>query len=260
MKGFRKAMTEDQLEKKEGQLKPISYPPNGDLLDMVKILSHDLRGSLVSVSATLKLLSRGYYGKMEDPVENSLRELLKRVTYLIGMSEECLEKSFSSDGSVAIKQEVLDLREDIIHPVLEELSSEIRDHRLRIDNRLESVPACRIPIKANKAWLKTIFRNLFKNAIRYGDAGGTIAFDFEIRGPSYRFNVYNSGNPIPEWFRDKLFTKVASVQTHNNHRTGGMGLGLYLIRKIIQKLGGKIWYEAKDHGSNFVLTLPIGAH
>jgi signal transduction histidine kinase len=39
-----------------------------------------------------------------------------------------------------------------------------------------------------------------------------------------------------------------------------MGFGLYLIRKIIQKLGGKIWYEAKDHGSNFVLTLPIGVH
>ena len=260
MKGFRKTATENRLKKEEGQLKSISCPSNEERLNMVKILSHDLRGSLVSISATLKLLSRGYYGKMEVPVENSLRELLERVTHLIGMSEECLEKSFSFDGSVAIKQEVLDLREDIIHPVLEELSSEIRNHRLRVDNRLESVPACRIPIKANKAWLKTIFRNLFKNAIRYGDAGGTIAFGFEIRGSSYRLNIYNSGNPIPEWFRDKLFTRVASGQTHNKHRTGGMGLGLYLIRKIIQKLGGKIWYEAKDHGSNFVLTLPIGAH
>jgi signal transduction histidine kinase len=260
MKGFRKTVTEDRLEKEGGQLKSISCPSNEDLLNMVKILSHDLRGSLVSISATLKLLSRGYYGKIEDPVENSLREVLERVTHLIGMSEECLEKPFSFDGSVAIKQEVLDLREDIIHPVLEELSSEIRDHRLRVDNRLERVPACRIPIKANKAWLKTIFRNLFKNAIRHGDTGGTITFGFEIRGSSYRLNIYNSGNPIPEWWRDKLFTKVASVQNQSNPRTEGMGLGLYLIRKIVQKLGGKIWYEAKDHGSNFVLTLPIGAH
>ena len=143
-------MTEDRLEKEEGQLKSISSPSNEDLLNMVKILSHDLRGSLVSISATLKLLSRGYYGKMENPVENSLRELLERVTRLIGMSEECLEKSFSFDGNVAIKQEVLDLREDIIHPVLEELSSEIRDHRLRVDNRLESVPACRFPLEQTR--------------------------------------------------------------------------------------------------------------
>jgi signal transduction histidine kinase len=39
-----------------------------------------------------------------------------------------------------------------------------------------------------------------------------------------------------------------------------MGIGLYLIKRIIQKLGGNIWYEAKEHGSNFVLTLPIEAH
>ena len=96
MKGFRKTVTENRLKKEENQLKSISSPSNEDLMNMVKILSHDLRGSLVSISATLKLLSRGYYGKMEDPVENSLNELLERVTHLIGMSEECLEKLFLS--------------------------------------------------------------------------------------------------------------------------------------------------------------------
>ena len=42
--------------------------------------------------------------------------------------------------------------------------------------------------------------------------------------------------------------------------TRGLGIGLYLIKRIIQRLGGAIWYEAKEHGSNFVFTLPIGAH
>jgi signal transduction histidine kinase len=152
------------------------------------------------------------------------------------------------------------LRKDIIHPVLEELSSEIRDHHLRVDNRLEHVPASRIPIKANKVWLKTIFRNLLKNAIRNGDLGGTIAFGFETHGSSYRLNIYNSGTPIPKGWRDKLFTRVVSLRKNTNRSADGMGLGLYLIKKIIQKLGGKIWYEAKVHGSNFVLILPIEAH
>ena len=231
-----------------------------EALNMWKIMSHDLRGSLVSIMATLKLFSRGYYGKMDEDAKNKFNELVEKVTHLIGMSEECLERALSPEGSSGIKQEVVDLREDIIHPVLEELSSEIRDHQLRIDNRLEHVPPSRIPIKANKVWLKTIFRNLFKNAIRYGDLGGTIAFGYEIHGSSYQLNIFNSGNPIPDGWQDKLFTKVVPISKDSNRNTDGMGLGLYWIKKIIQKLGGKIWYEAKAHGSNFVLTLPIEAH
>jgi signal transduction histidine kinase len=236
------------------------YPLNEENLNMLKIMSHDLRGSLVSTLATLKLLTRGYYGRMDHEVENKLQELQDRVTRSIRMAEECLEKALSAEGNAATGQEVLDLRKDVIHPVIEELSSEIKDHQLRIDNRLEHVPARRIPIKANRVWLKMIFRNLLKNAIQYGDSGGTIAFGFEIRGSSYRLNVYNSGKPIPERWRDKLFTKVVPMGIDRNPMTKGMGIGLYLIKRIIQKLGGNIWYEAKEHGSNFVLTLPIEAH
>ncbi len=230
-----------------------------EALNMLKILSHDLRGSLVSISATLKLLDRGYYGKIEEGAEKKLKELLENVTHLIGMSDECLNRVFSTEASFDLEQEVVDLRQDIIHPVLEEFSSEIKDHQLRIDNRLEHVPAPRLPIKTNRVCLKTIFRNLLKNAIQYGDTGGTIAFGFEIRGSSYRLNVYNSGRPIPERWRDKLFNKRSPIE-REDHQSNGMGLGLYLIKRILQKLGGNISYEAKEHGSSFVLTLPIEAH
>ncbi len=260
MKGSRRPRAGTRLNERNGQSGHHSYSFHEDTLNMVKILSHDLRGSLVSMSATLKLIRRGYYGKIDETVENKLGEVLQGMTRLIGMSEECLEKVFSLDENISIEQEVLDLREDIIHPVLDELTSEIRDHRLRIDNRLKQVPASRIPIKANKVWLKTIFRNLFRNAIRYGDLGGTIAFGLKIYRSSYRLNVFNSGSPIPDGWQDQLFTRVAPIGKNSNRATDGMGLGLYLIKKIIQRLGGKIWYEAKTHGSNFVLTLPIEAH
>jgi len=245
-----------------GDAQPKSYarPFNEEALNMLKIMTHDFRGSLVSISATLKLLSRGYYGRMDEGVEKKVKELLEKMTFLIGMSEECVGRVLSAEGHLEVKQEVLDLRKDIIHPVLEELSSEIKDHHLRIDNRLEQVPTQRIPIKANRVWLKTIFRNLLKNAIQYGDSGGTIAFGFEIRGSSYRLNVYNSGKPIPEGWRDKLFTKIAPIGSGINPSNHGMGIGLFLIKRIIKKLGGNIWYEAKEHGSNFVLTLPIEVH
>ena len=259
MKGFHETRPVNRILDGNDPFKLHAHPLNEETLNLLKIFSHDIRGYLVSASATLKLLTRGYYGRMDEDAGNKVKELLEKMTHLIGISEECLGRFFSSEGAMEVQQEVFDLRKDIIQPVLEELSSEIRDHHLRVDNRLEHVPACRIPIRANRVWLKTIFRNLLRNAIQYGDSGGTIAFGFEIRGTSYRLNVYNSGKPIPEGWRDKLFTKVVPIRNNPNPSVHGMGVGLYLIKRMIQKLGGKIWYEAKEHGSNFVLTLPIEA-
>jgi K+-sensing histidine kinase KdpD len=259
MEKMQETRSAPRLNRKNDHLE-LHLSQNEEFLNLFKILSHDLRGSLVSTLATLKIITRGSYGRMDKGVESKLQELLERVTYSIRMAEECLDRTSSAEGNLNIKQEVVDLRRDIIHPVLEEFSSEIKNHRVRIDNRLEHAPARRILIKANRVWLKTIFRNLLKNAIQYGDSGGTIAFGLEIRGSSYRLNVYNSGKPIPEGWRDNLFTRVVPMKSQSNPMTRGMGIGLYLIKRIIQKLGGNIWYEAKEHGSNFVLTLPIEAH
>jgi signal transduction histidine kinase len=103
-----------------------------------------------------------------------------------------------------------------------------------------------------------VFRNLLRNAVKYGDKEGMITIGFEDRGSCYRLNVYNSGRPIPEEYRERLFRKSMGNLNGQNGKegAGGTGLGLYLINNVIQKLGGEIWYEAKENGSNFVFTLP----
>jgi len=116
----------------------------------------------------------------------------------------------------------------------------------------------RIFIKANRFWLRTVFRNLLKNAIKYGGKGGAIAIGFEDHGSSYKFNVYNSGKPVLEEYRNKIFAKFASFGNNGNGDESGIGLGLYLVKKIIQNHGGDIWYEAQEDGSNFIFTLPSG--
>ncbi len=150
----------------------------------------------------------------------------------------------------------MDFRQDIINPVLEELSQELRQRCIQVENRFDGMSTKPISIKANRICLKTVFRNLLKNAIKYGHAGGTIAIGLEDHGSFYRLNIYNSGRPVPEECRNKLFTKFMHVGDNGSGGTGGMGLGLYLVRQILQKHGGEIWYEAQEDGSNFIFTLP----
>lgn len=229
---------------------------NEKILNMVKAMSHDVRGSLLSISATLKLLSRGYYGKMDEAVVHRIKELFLKTSGLIGITEEYLGRSFSVNDDLDTEVESLDLMKDILIPVLKELSPELKGHHLLIDHRLHAMSNKPISIRTNRIWLKMVFRNLLKNAIKYGDKEGMIALGFDDQGSCYRLNVYNSGKPIPEEYRERLFTKFMGNCENGKGGAGGTGLGLYLIKKVIQKLGGEIWYEVKENGSNFVFTLP----
>ncbi len=157
---------------------------NADVLNMLMIMSHDIRGPLVSIAATLKLLMRGSFGRMDESVWNTVQELLARVRHLIGIAEDCLGRAHSLEGALRTERLMIDLRQDIIDPVLDEVSNDIELQRITIDNRLGAIPAGCIPINVKMMWLKAVFRNLFKNAIKYGGKGCRIAFGFEDHGPS----------------------------------------------------------------------------
>jgi len=250
----------EKIEARQQNPQPESFDHslNEKMLNMVKALSHDVRGSLLSISATLKLLSRGHYGKMDETVVHRIKELFSKTSGLIGVTEEYLGRSFSVNNDLNAEVESLDLMKDVLIPVLKELSSELKGHRLMIDHRLHAMSNKPISIRTNGIWLKMVFRNLLRNALKYGDSEGMIAVGFEDRGSCYKLNVYNSGKPIPEEYRERLFTKYVGDMNGKNGREGrgGTGLGLYLIGNVIQKLGGEIWYEAREKGSNFVFTLP----
>jgi len=223
-------------------------------LHTLMILSHDLRGPLVSMVAGLKLLARGRFGSMDESVVIKVKGLLRQAIRLNGIAEDCLARAAAIDGFGEIQRDPLDLRKDIIDPIIEELADEILSGRVMIG--LEAVPAGAVTVHAANRWLKSVYRNLLKNAAQYGGKGCTIVFGYEDHGRYHRLNVYNSGEPVREELRDRLFTKFGHIGSIAENATGGIGLGLYLVREIIRKHGGEIWYEACRTGSNFLFTIP----
>lgn len=219
-----------------------------NILDMLSIATHDLHGPLVSIEATLKLLIRGSFGAIDESVKKTLQDLFERMKKLSGIVNNYLSKS-SIMGMESLEKIQLDLRQDIIDPVLDEFSKEIEEGNIYIDNKLGAIPGYRITVEAHKSWLRVIYRNLISNAIRYGGKGCTIAFGFEDRDTYYKLNVYNNGPSIPVEQRKKIFEKFYSNQS--------TGLGLPICRMLIEKHGGDMWYEdSADGHPNFVFTLP----
>jgi len=196
---------------------------NENILNMLKIMSHDIRGPLVATAATLKLLQRGSYGSIDDSVANTVNDLSARVKQILGIAEDCLGKANAVDAHMKIEKHEIDLRHEVIDSVLDELSNDIVAGQITIDNKLGTIGTGTILVNASKIWLKVVYRNLFKNAIKYGGHRCTIAFGYEDHGNFYRLNVYNTGALIPEERRSVLFTKFGRVEGETIQEGVGMG-------------------------------------
>lgn len=229
---------------------------NGQVSNRLRLGLHDIRGSLVSAGASLKLLIRGHYGETNPQVTKKLQELYDKVKNLTDFAAEFMNEAHWGGGGIEREEQVLDLRQDVIEPVMEELAQEIKSQRITINNRLDSFPAEMIPLKGNQLTLKSVFRNLLNNAIKYGDPGCCILIKLEMHGSECRLHVYNTGKPVPEEYRPLLFSKEMRLARTGKNGHGGLGLGLYLSRDILKNQGGDIWYEPRVDGSNFVVSLP----
>lgn len=224
------------------------------VLNKLAIMFHDIRSSMVTTSAALKLLLRGAHGNLDAEASQKVQELHSRVKKVVGLSEEYMAQFLSGNKDVTLNSELVDLREQIVAPVLEEFSEEFRDHGITIDNRLQAMPEATIPIKGSKLYLKSVFRNLLSNGIKYGGEGCTITIDLEERGANCCLKVWNSGGQVFEENQPLLFPGSRHVIKEDGAR--GLGLGLRLVKDIIKEQGGDIWYEPKGDGSNFVISLP----
>jgi DNA-binding NarL/FixJ family response regulator len=219
------------------------------------LMTHDIRGSMISTAATLKLMARGTYGEMSDKAKAKLRAAIARIDKTIHLTEDFIGKSLADRRPVDRDGDCLDLTEDIVAPVLAELAAEIQDQQITLVNRLQNQGEGKVPVRGSKLWLKCVFRNLVNNGIKFGGRGCTIVVDFETRGSACRLNVYNTGQTVPEACRSMLFSYDRNLRRSTKSRRG-LGLGLSLSRDIIQNYGGDIWYEPKSDGSNFVMSLP----
>lgn len=241
------------------QPQPAQAHPCGDeILDLLKMTAHDLRGGIFNVGAGLKLLKRGSYGKMETGVSEEIDKLFGYVTKLVGTLEDSIGRAFSLSEGLLTAKENIHLQRDVLDPVLDELSIDIRQSCSLFHNALDAAPAEQLLLVGDRFWLKAVFRNLLKNAIKYGGKGVKLAVGFKNQGTHIRINIYNSGCPIPPECCHRLFTQFSHLTPSHDGKSNGLGLGLYLVKQAIESHGGNIWYEAKRQGSNFVFTLARG--
>jgi len=222
--------------------------------EFVSLVSHQLRTPLTIVSWYAEMILRGDVGSVTPEQKKYLEEIYrgnKRMTELINT---LLDMSRLELGTSAVQLEPIQLK-DVAESVLAELRTLIVAKKLTLDKSYDpSSPT----ISANPKLTRIIFQNLLGNAVKYASFNGKMRFSISIQGSNALIEIWNDGAHISKEAQPKIFTKFFRDNSVKEKYPDGNGLGLYIAKSIIEKSGGKIWFESEENkGTTFCVTLPL---
>jgi PAS domain S-box-containing protein len=218
---------------------------NRELSDFAHITAHDLKAPLRGIDMLASWLSEDYGQQLDEQGQENLRLMRERVDRMVDLINGIL--TYSKIGRSDESVEVLDTRA-LVEGVVENIAPP--DH---IEVRIEGA----FPhITAQRTRLMQVFQNLIGNAIKYIDKPqGLVRISACTRDDAWEFFVADNGPGIEAKHFDRIFQMFQTLSPSD--RCDSTGLGLAMVKKIVQLYGGRVWLESElGQGSAFYFALP----
>jgi len=223
--------------------------------EFLGVMSHELRTPLNVTLGYLQMLQEGFLGNLSEQQSQALGTALKHAGDLHAMIENIMQVTKLEAGAVVVGKRLIDLVE-----LLDELKSKY-GYPLDKNVALSWQYPARLPaINTDRAKLATILQNLIDNAIKFTDRGTVkISARFVVERESIELTVADTGIGIPEESLTEIFEMFRQLDSSNTREHEGVGLGLYLVRKLANLIGAKISVESTPgQGAIFTVGLPVG--
>lgn len=222
--------------------------------EFVSLASHQLRTPLTAISWFTELLLKKDIGKLNKKQEEFLKEIYASNKRMIDLVGALLNVSRIELGTLAVTPKLIDFVK-IIRDVIDEFGAQIRRKKLKVIKYLEEdLPL----INADANLIRIVFQNIISNAIKYTPNKGRIEISLSRQSSDVLFKVTDTGYGIPKYQQSKVFTKLFRADNVVGKETDGTGLGLYIVKAVVEQSGGVIWFESEeDKGSAFFITIPL---
>ena len=213
-------------------------------------LAHELRNPLAPIRTGLDLIQVlcGDAAACEEP----LRIVDRQFDHLVHLVDDLLDVSRISRGKIELRRERLDLAE-IVHAALEMSDSGLSrgDRRLNV-----SVPPEPFLVEGDRVRLVQVIANLLNNAAKFTGAGGRIDVRVTPQGERVEIQVQDDGRGIPRDQLDTIFEMFSQAEPGDG---GGLGIGLSLVRGLVEMHGGSVRAQSAGagHGAIFTVSLPL---
>ncbi len=241
---------EKALESRTTELERINREIEASYSDMESFgytVSHDLRSPLVAIGGFCRILLERYSDKLDADGADLLRRIINNESRMEQLIDDIL--AFSRIGMREISSVEIDM-ERLVRSVYEELASACT-RRPGFETR--SLPQA----YGDPSMIRQVFSNLLSNAIKFTSMRDDpmIEVGGYPRGDEFLFYVKDNGVGFSMEYHDKLFSPFQRL--HGTGKFAGTGVGLAIIKRIIEKHGGRVWAEGEpDKGATFYFTLP----
>lgn len=222
--------------------------------EFISLASHQLRTPLSAIKTYTHMLSDGYMGELNTAQKKSLATIVGASNRMNELISTLLNITRIESGTIAITPKALKL-DKVIEEILPELILMARHKSIALNFRVTGTG--NTSIRTDALIVKEVVTNLASNAIKYTPEGGSVIIAVRPRTNDILVKVTDSGWGIPQYSQDQIFSKFFRAQNIVKRETTGTGLGLYLVKGLLDALGGNIWFTSKEGtGTTFYFTLP----
>jgi signal transduction histidine kinase len=213
--------------------------------DFVNNFSHEFKTPIVSIAGFAKLLKKGNLSEEQkseylDIIETESLRLSEMATNVLNMTK-------IENQTILTDVTTYNLSEQIRSCVLL-LEKRWTSKKLELSLEFDEHDIC-----ASEELLKQVWINLLDNAIKYSPEYGLIVIKIREEGDTYHISIANSGIEIPKEKQQKIFEKF--YQADESHSSAGNGIGLSIVKSVIDLHGGKVWVECKNGITTFHVSI-----
>jgi signal transduction histidine kinase len=220
--------------------------------EFLAMLAHELRNPLAPIRNAVQIMQRR---TLEDPQLVWTRDVIERqLASLTRLVDDLLDVSRITRGKINVSREPLEVSKvvasalETVQPILAE-----KGHTLEVD-----VPEAPLRVDGDLTRLTQLVGNVLTNAAKYTDSGGRIGLSVSAQGPWVEVRVRDSGIGIPAEQLPRIFELFAQVDRAGERARGGLGIGLALVRRLVELHGGTVSArsDGPGRGSEFLIRLP----
>ena len=223
--------------------------------EFVSLASHQLRTPLSAVNWYTEMLLGGDVGKLNAQQQKYLDEVYRGNKRMVTLVNSLLNVSRLELGTFAIEPEPTDVIK-VLENTVGEYRKQIEAKRIKLFRSFgKNLPI----IPADPKLLHMIMENILSNAVKYTPEGGKIEISLSLDNQkNILLKISDTGYGIPKNQQDKIFTKLFRADNVREKDTEGTGLGLYIVKSIIDNSKGKIWFTSEENkGTTFFVSIPI---